>query len=170
MKCRVCSTELRGKHTDCPYCGYGNAVVFTLSGDDSPQYRKKLLSSLQNISVQGKKFQYHAEQKVFREIPGGAIFREGLSGTDCAGSIVLSSEWIAHLEGPTDLRITYEVGGKKKETVVPVSLSDREGLWYLGLRINQDLRLELYLNIVKSGGSSVVNRVKLKSADLDFNT
>lgn len=170
MKCCVCSTELLGDHTVCPYCGYANPVVLTPSGDDSQQHREKLLSSLRNISIDGKQFQYHTGQKVFREIPGGAVFEKGLSGTDCAGSIVRSKEWIAHMEGTADLHIAYEVNGKKKETSVPVSPGERAGLWYLGLCINQDLRLEVYLDIVEPDSGSLVDQVKLASANMEFNT
>lgn len=170
MKCRVCKRELQETHTSCPYCGYGNAVILTTSGDDSQQYRKELLSSLKNISVQGKKFQYNTDQKAFQEISTVSIFPRGLSGRDYMDRVVRSNEWIAHVEGRTDLKISYEFRGRRKDASVPVQLIEWEGVGYLGLQIKENLCLDLYLCVDNPDTGAATSRIKLKSVDLDFHT
>ena len=144
MNCKVCNTPLQKKYSVCLYCGYSNKVVLTPSADDSADYKASLLSRIRNISMEKGRYQYQEAEKEVKELERISLFPSGLSGEKYSKDIIQSKDWIAHFEGEAKLSISYEFNGKKRHKSIQIKPNSSEGVWYLGLHLNPEFRLEIY--------------------------
>lgn len=144
MNCRVCDTELSEAYGICPYCGYRNVALMNPFSDDSSNYRDTLLRNIKRITAMANCFRYDKGKKEFKQESENSLFEKPFEGADCYKRSVYSDRCLAHFEGTADLTISYEYGGKKHNVTVPVHFDEQEGLWRLGLQINNRIRLEVW--------------------------
>ncbi len=167
-RCRVCNSGLSQKHSRCPYCGYGNKVILTVSNDDSLSHREEVLGKIKKISISADIFRYNENKNGFEKTGTKSLFKQSLDGLTCYKSIVKSDEWIAHFDGAADIVVNYTFGGAKESVSTSINPDAGEGLWYLALHINEELRLEVGLCVVPVGGKGSPSSVQLATVDLDL--
>ena len=168
IKCKVCKTELTADYY-CPYCGY-DAASLTSDADYSEEYKTEILQKLKDITISADTYKYNETKNSFEKIGSKSLFSAGIDGIRCSKSIVKSDEWIAHFDGEAELTVTYVFGGRKKTVKAKIAPGDHEGIWYLGLRINENLRLEIGLCVVPVDGKASPKSYLLNSAELDLIT
>lgn len=157
--CRVCNTELKQKYSECPYCGYNNKVVLTVSNDDSEEYRLNLLKSINQISIRENIFRYSEKRNAMEMIGHIALFDGDLDGVKCSGKDIVSNEWIAHFAGKHDLMVNYVVRSKFKSVIASIELDEDDseatfdvtdvGEWHLVLHLDDDFRLKIGIQLSK---------------------
>jgi hypothetical protein len=166
MKCNVCGTELT-KEYYCPYCGYDGAIL-TKESDYSEDYRNQLLNKIRNIALLADSFVYDTGSNVFEKDESCNLFKDDLHGTECYCRTCKSRTWVAHLEGKIRVTITYSFGNRKKELKTTIDLEKMEGIWFLGVRINQELRLELELCVLSPLNNDIEEVKRLNTIDLEL--
>ena len=167
-KCRVCRTALTQKYSKCPYCGYGNKVILTVSNDDSEAYRQEILEKIKDISVTAERFRFSENKKGFEHIGSRSLFDSGLDGVKCSQNTVLSKEKLSHFDSEAKLMANYVFAGKKKSVQVRIAPRQNEGYWYLCLRINEKLKLEIGLYTTPINGKGNPRSELLAEVDLNL--
>lgn len=179
--CKFCGKETETQYHE--YCHFFN--VYNFGGEDedraaieahkkSPEYRSSqmyhdvTLQAIKNISVNANMFEYNENVTGFEKKGETSLFDADLDGTRCSEGIVKSNKWIAHFDRSTDVTVDYTFEGKKKSVVAQISPPAKEGLWYLGIHINNDFKLDISLCIVPVGKTGISESVPLATVDLDL--
>lgn len=168
--CRVCQTPLNQKYGNCPYCGYSNRLNFTVSADDSDDYRSDCLNKINGLSIKANVYQWNATSNQYEEKGSVELFDPNLNGADYFNAPVFSKEWIAHFEGQADIVVEYTFGGSKRRVPARVQVEPKEGIWHLGLHINEALRLEILRRVMSVNENSVIETSTLCIVDLNLHT
>ena len=166
-KCKVCQTELSADY-QCPYCGY-DAAVLTVSADYSSKHKERILSSIDNISVTLFEYKANLKEQSFEKTKNVSLFENNLNGKKCNSSIIKSKYWISHWNDQSKkIEIRYVFNGKQKKLNVALKPVQSEGLLYLGLHINENLRLDVSVCVepIKKNGESKV--ILMNTVDLDL--
>lgn len=164
--CKVCHTELNEDYI-CPYCGYDGAIL-TLDSDNSISYKNTLIEKIDNISIKALKYGYSETENCMKNEGSVSIFENGLNGKKCYQSTALSKEWIAHFDEKTELTVNYTFEGKTKILQASVQPKECEGIWYLTLHINEELKLEIGLCVESVDGTTEISRQVLSTVPLDL--
>ena len=145
MNCRVCKTELEKEYSACPYCGFVNAALMNPNADTNTAYRDDLLKKITDISVMAPRYRYDEEKKAFSLAGREKIYQS--HGVRCFDKRYISTDdkWIAHFEGTAEIDIAYTFDGTVRSVRAKLSVTPTEGLWYLALQIDKELRLNVYL-------------------------
>ncbi len=175
MKCLCCNHIFDEFTTDsvCDYCGF--EAIETLSDEDEKKvsklaedHRKDVLSKLHGLSVKATLYQWNAASSKYNQKGRIELFDPKPDGTACSAAPVFSKEWVAHIEGKADISAHYYFGGMEKAFKTQIKLEPQVGIWYLGLRIDESLRLEILLGIKPVDGDSISETKKLTTIDLDY--
>ena len=166
MNCKVCNTELNADYV-CPYCGYDDAIL-TMDLDYSAEHKNGLLKKIEKISISADIFKYNESKNILEKTGTRSLFKQDLDGLTCYKGIAKSDEWIAHFDGSAYITVNYTFGGTKKSVTTSITPDAGEGLWYLGLHINEELRLEVGLCVVPVSGKSSPGYMQLATVDLDL--
>ena len=150
--CKVCKTEYEGG--TCPYCDFENLVILGVSDQETlEQYvdssRKKIVEGIKNISVKTYKYGWNSSNTDIELKDTNKL--KVCDGADCFEKVYKCPEKFA--QNPADsaeertMHISYEIGGKEK--TVPVSLKPIKSSdhWELGIKIDQNLRLEVHVGV-----------------------
>jgi hypothetical protein len=135
----------------------------------SHSYRDAVLSHTV-FSIKANVYQWSDVSNRYEKQKDVELFDSNLNGTDYFNAPVFSKEWIAHSEGKADIKVEYTFGNAKKQAVAQVELELKEGIWYLGLHINESLQLEVLLGVMPVGGRRVTESRRLCTVNLDFHT
>lgn len=145
MTCKLCHTEYQG--TSCPYCGLPALGELDGGGADKfcEEYRQKLVSRLD--SLQALVYRYEQTDEGVKESEETALLAD-LRQAD--RQMVWSEAEFLRLE-PDDLEsgeqlvLTLKVMGQGFERAFTASLPlpNTEGLWRVGVRLEQEMTLTL---------------------------
>ena len=181
IKCKFCGTEIGAQF--CKYCGFFNVYNFGGVAEDkaaiekhkkSSEYRASqmfhdvTLKNIKDISIFADAFKYNENKTALIKTGQKSLFDSNIDGIKCSNGIVKSNEWIAHFDGSADVTIHYTFGGTKKSVTAKISPEASEGLWYLTLHINEELRLEVGLCVAPVCGKGSSSSVQLATVDLDL--
>ena len=172
VECNVCGTCIGLEK--CSYCGYINPDVLANENisdyvkRDAAKYRQDTLSKLRCLSIRANVYQWNAAANQYKQKGDVELFDSKLNGTDCFKAPKFSKEWIAHTEGQANITVEYTFGSTPKRVTAKVQFEPKEGIWYLGLHINESLRLEILLGVKPVDGDSITETKKLCTLDLDF--
>lgn len=165
-RCTVCQTELTVDYL-CPYCGY-DAASLTSDADQSNRHKGNVLAKLQEISIEAGIFKYNESNQALENHGTKSLFDTGLTGVACSQSFVQSKEWVAHFTGKTEVTVNYLFNGKKRAVSAEISPEACEGLWFLYLHINEQLKLDIGLSVVPVKGDGVPVRKLLATVPFDL--
>lgn len=171
MNCRVCSTELEQKYSRCPYCGYDNRPILTVSSEDSSDHRRELLSKISAFSIKICKYRWNEQKRSFGMLETVELFDKNLTGNDYYKDVKVSDIEIAQIGvGKTKkLEIEYNYDGKPQKAAFEITPVQSGSPWRIGLLIDERLRLSVFIGDLYSG-KSVLNRdfVKVDGIELEF--
>lgn len=147
MKCRVCGSTLSAKYSPCRYCGYNNRAVFTSDADDSRDYRNSILSKLTAFSVTANSYKWNPKtNKPDTRLVTETLFNNSVTGVEMYQDIRTSPVWIAQSDDDKQisLDISYKFGGVTKSVRATITPQHNQ-VWYIGLQIDENLHLIVYL-------------------------
>lgn len=147
--CKVCGTEI--KSGVCPYCGFENIVILGATDDSkmdeyANSYKSKVINIIKNISVKTYKYEWNSSKSDV------VLLEEGKTkicdGKDCFEKVFLCNEKFKQNPAENEereLTLSYEFNGKEKSLVVIIKPEKSPGHWELGVKIDDDLRLGVYI-------------------------
>lgn len=179
--CKCCGHYNEGQL--CEICGFIESSFSDIASSESntleqlisehkksEEYRETVLSHTY-ISIKANCYRWNATVNQYEEQKGHVeLFDPKLNGTACYVQPVFSKEWIAHSDGKNDIKVEYTFGKTKKQASVQAQFEPKEGIWYLGLHIDESLQLEVLLGVMPVGGNRITETKKLCTVDLDFHT
>ncbi len=177
-KCKCCGHNNEGQL--CEYCGFIEPSFSDIASSESntldlliaehkksKEYRETVLSHT-SISIMANRYQWNPTTNQYEQKGSIELYDPKPDGTTCFAQTVYSKEWIAHFEGKAEVKVHYSFGNQSKDTSAKLNLSPQEGIWYLGLHINESLQLEIWLRVKSVDGNQIVQDKLLDKVDLDF--
>ena len=148
-KCRVCEMKLNHKYCVCTYCGYDNHPILTLDAEDFDGYREAILKDLTDFRITTYEYKYDSDKSEF-EAPKKTSYSIAKTGTDCYGRLIWTQgdNWVAHPQEDNvkgEIEITYKYKNQPKKFITPIKLKALEGVWYVGLIIEDNLHLSVFI-------------------------
>jgi hypothetical protein len=166
--CKCCGTDI-SETAVCAYCG--NWIIIDIDGTSkdrikaaAEKHRKKLLSQLTDFSVET--FQYKFQNNEY--VQNGKKTLKIADGVDCSSGVKWAKENLARVPNSAKqpLNIRYRFNGNQKSVSVLIetktSSPGTAEFWKLGVRIGENLRLNVYI-----GDES--DNVSFRDIALDFN-
>jgi|GEM_PF-1942081 len=163
MKCLCCHNEFDEFETEyrCSFCGFTNfdTLGFALDSDagklikeyrKSADYRKNLLSRTTDFSVKAYLSKWDDKRKAYDTPEAVELFDRNLFGSDFYEKTVISPVEVSQLgagEGKA-LEIGYVFSGTPKKIVAHLKPVQIDKPWRVGMRIDRNLRLSVYVGDV----------------------
>lgn len=149
-KCTCCGEKtINGK---CTYCG--NIRIENIDGsansiieENANKHRYRVVKKIKNISVKTYKYGWNAANTDIEQ--QSAEYLKLCDGEDCLGRIYYCPERFAQNPGISEeertMYISYEVDGNEKNVDVAIKPVKCAEYWDLGVKISDDLKLEVYI-------------------------
>ena len=166
--CKVCNSDLEIKYGVCTYCNYNNRLRFTAAEDEHKAYKESILNSISNVSIEVGVFKYDDSIKKMKKIGVEPLSSGKTNGKAIFLDPLFFEQWITHFVSDTDIVIKYKFDSVDKSTMATISHEEKEGIWYLGLLITDDLRMEVLLKVVSIEDPSSVDYFSLAKVNLDL--
>lgn len=164
--CKCCSHEIIGNK--CSYCGYMNIVALDEKAMQeevrrSEEYFERIVYGITEFSI--KKYVYVWDDDSHEPKLSAEEKCVICSAADCIDKIAWSAEYFGQNPADEDacrvLEVMYRVGDKEKTVVVSVPPVKCDDYWRIGLKLDRQLRLTVYL------GTQMVNS-KSEPCDLEI--
>ena len=156
--CECCRTSIADNEHQCSYCHFDLPSILSIHDkakteavlkEEGAKHREEILEKITQISLKAEEFKWNPSTGIYTSKDKKELFPWNLNGIKCGGhNPVYSESWLAHVAGKADITVEYSFENKKKSVSVALNLPQgEEGLWHLGLHINDFLELEVLLGI-----------------------
>ena len=164
-KCRVCGEAIE-KYNTCAYCGYANRPVLTLDAEDIDGYRETILKNLTDFRITTYSYKYDSDKNELGA-PKKTSYSVAKTGSDCFGKLTWTqgNNWIAHPQEDVsegEVEITYKYRNQSKKLTFPIKLKATEGIWYVGLKIESNLHLSVFVGVDEKNLAGEVRNLALE--------
>jgi len=156
MECTVCGSAIKEGRAQCGYCGFFPGFTFDDAGlaaeqRDADDHREAIVSKLKNFSVS---VYDNSNENSSRSGQGTPRLLFG-DGKECDNDVVWSREIFTQYrdEKTERLTINYESAGKKKSGAISIDIPPTVNYWRIGLKINSNLKLRVYLGTTVKGAT-----------------
>ena len=147
--CRCCSSSFQGNR--CEICGFPYINALDDAGEaqirrNAAEYKTNLLKNLTDFSIESYRYVWNESAKTLKLAASEPVFVT--HGADCHNSVVWSDEDFGQYPAekkPFQLAISYRINGQKKNLSVSMTPVQTSGFWHVGMSINDQLRLVVYL-------------------------
>lgn len=147
--CKVCSTNFEGG--TCGYCGFENIVVLgtensTMLSQYAEAHKNRVIDSIKNVSVITYNYEWNASKSDV-DLLGEEKIRI-CDGKDCFEKMILCSEKFKTNPAENEereLNLSYNLNGVEKHIQVSIKPKKSPEYWELGIMINPNLRLCVYV-------------------------
>ena len=163
--CQCCGTKMNT--SKCDYCGFVEIIDMDGSGTELVQslaatHKRNILGAITDICVLSYIYKWN-EAKSRLEM----VKKEELKladGTDCYQRIRRSHYSFGQIPAGQDMSIElhYKYGGEKKSLICTVPTVQCDDFWKLGVQIDEQLRLKLYLGTTEKYTESMQMPLSLK--------
>lgn len=149
-KCQCCGQTVSGTH--CGYCGFDEVIGLGDSGAQSVStlirdHRQKLLNSVKALSVTAYELEWKDSRPVYQKKEQTIA-----KGIECYPDGMWSQKTFGQFCSGEDLslKLSCRIGGKKKQLSCKIPSKPSGDFWRIGLRIDDSLRLKVFLGTPES--------------------
>lgn len=155
--CQCCGAELTGSR--CAYCGFVEIIDMDGTGNEVVQnmaavHKKNLVAAITDISIVSYSYKWN-EAKSRLELDKKETLKLA-DGNDCYPGMLWTAQSFGQLAAGKDLTldISYRFRGVQKQVSCTVPTVQSDDFWQVGLLIDQNLKLKVFLGTKKKNAEA----------------